>query len=79
VDFQEPDTDLKGAIKDLEATPKELTLVTAILIKHQFVRTLDIMPYVRLFFQHTSWIASLTVVLCSTAYAGRQGDGELVS
>jgi hypothetical protein len=45
--LQEPTTDLKGAIKDLTATPKELTLVTSILIKHGFVRTVDILPYVR--------------------------------
>lgn len=46
--MKEPTTDLKGAIKDLTATPKELTLVAAILIKHRFVRTVDILPYVRL-------------------------------
>ncbi|KAJ9104267.1 hypothetical protein QFC19_004084, partial [Naganishia cerealis] len=43
--YQEPERDLKGAIKDLEATPKELALVAAILIKHRLVRTLDILPY----------------------------------
>lgn len=51
--MQEPITDLKGAIKDLAATPKELTLVTAILIKHRFVRTVDILPYVRPLKLHT--------------------------
>ena len=51
--IQEPITDLKGAIKDLAATPRELTLVAALLIKYRFVRTVDILPYVRLLELHT--------------------------
>jgi hypothetical protein len=46
LDCKETTRDLKGIERRVDETPRDLLLMTAILMKHGLLRTMDILPYV---------------------------------